>query len=108
MQRQFQPFNSEVVKKGKAVCLESRYPCNYMFLGFTSPGSGRLLVSNYRPNFGSVHQVPIMATKAVWNMKFGQHLYIWPALGIEPQTWFLSPMSYPLGRMLPLLIACAG
>ena len=39
-------------------------------------------------NLGSVHQVPITAgwPEAVWNAKFAQHFYTWPAPGIEPMT----------------------
>ena len=50
-------------------------------------------------NLGSVHQVPITAgwTKVVWNMKFARHFYTWPALGIEPKTfwsWVQCPIHW--------------
>ena len=54
--------------------------------------------SNYWPNLGSVHQVPIMAgwTTPAWNMKFAKYFYTWQALEIL-LIW--SPMPYPLGHM---------
>ena len=58
---------------------------------YLSPGKvGANAVCNYWSNLGSVHQVPIMGgwTEAVWNMKFDWHFYTWPALGIEPQTFW--------------------
>ena len=57
---------------------------------------------NYRSNLGSVHQVPITAgwTEAVWNTKFARHFYTWPALGIEPQTfWYWVQRPIHLARV---------
>ena len=36
------------------------------------------------------HQVPTPAgwTEAAWNEKFAWHFYTWPAVGIEPQTFW--------------------
>ena len=59
---------------------------------------------NYWSNLGSVHQVPITAgwTEAVWNTKFAQLFYTWPALEIEPlDILILRPILYPFGHMLP-------
>ena len=84
-------FEGKGKGKGKGICSESRYPCDYTCSSdFTSPGSGRTTAGNYWSNLGSVHQVPIMAgwAKAVWNTKFARHFYTWPALGIEPQTFW--------------------
>ena len=38
----------------------------------------------------SFHLVPITGgwAEAVWNEKFARHFYIWPAVGIEPQTFW--------------------
>ena len=91
--------------KGKGICLESRYPCNYTCSSdFTSPCSGRTAACNYWSNFGSVHRVPIMAgwTKAVWNTKFAQHLHMASNGNWIPDLLILSPTPYPLGHMLLL------
>ena len=67
--------------KGKGICLESRYLCDYTCSSdFTFPGSGHTAACNYWSNLGSVHQVPIMAgwTEAVWSTLFAQHFYTWP------------------------------
>ena len=36
------------------------------------------------------HQAPITAgwAEAVWNEKFAQHFYTWPAVGIEPKIFW--------------------
>ena len=43
------------------------------------------------------HEVPITVgwAEAVWNEKFARHFYTWPAVGIEPQT-FWSWVQHPI------------
>ena len=65
-----------------------------------SPGKvGANAECNCWSNLGSVHQVPITAgwTESVWNTKFAWHFQTWPALGIEPQTfwsWVQRPIHW--------------
>ena len=78
--------------KGKGSCLRLQTPWQRMFNRLhLFPGNvGANAACNYWSNLGSVHQVPITAgwTEAVWNTKFARHFYTWPALGIEPQTFW--------------------
>ena len=58
---------------------------------YHSPGKvGANAACNYWSNLGSAHQVPIMTgwTQAVWNTKFTPYFCTWPALAIEPQTFW--------------------
>ena len=92
-----------IMRKGKGSCLQVQTPWQRMFNRlYLSPDKvGTNAACNYGSNLGSVHQVPITArwTEAVWNTKFAWHFYTWPALGIEPQTFWSSPTPYPLGHM---------
>ena len=89
--RMFTQCLQKVKVKGKGICLESRYPRFTFSSDFTFPRQrAPTAACSYRSNLGSVHQVPITAgwTEAVWNTKFVRHFYTWPALGIEPQTFW--------------------
>ena len=79
------------ISKGKDACLKSRHPWLF-FRFYISPCKvSTNVVCNYWSNVGFVHQVPLASgwTEAVWNMKFIQHFYTWPALRIKP-------IPYPL------------
>ena len=55
------------------------------------------------------HQVPITAewAEALWNEKFAQYFYTWPALGIEPQTfWTWVQHLIHFGYWLCITILC--
>ena len=87
--------------KVKVVVLESRLHDNACSTDFTFPLGkvGANAACNYSSNLGFVHQVPTTAgwTEAKWNTKFARYFCTWPALGIEPQTfwsWVQCPIHW--------------
>ena len=89
--------------KGKGICLESRYPCDYTCSSyFTSPGSGHTAACNCWSNLISVHQVPIIVGwTASSECKVCLTLLHMASTGNRtPDLVILSPTPNPLGHML--------
>ena len=95
--------------KGKGICLESRYPCDYTCSsGFTSPGSGRTVAYSYWSNhlwsnLGSVAPGTHYSWVDQGSVEYEvclTLLHMTSTGNRTPDLLILSPTLYPLGHML--------
>ena len=81
-------FSRCYIGKGNGICLKSRHPW--------SPMHTPVKVCQYRCSLHLLIKPWIWAlgpvtdgwTEAVWDMKFARHFCTWPALRLEPQTFW--------------------
>ena len=82
--------------------LNYRHPWPRMFfrLYLSCDKVGNNVACTCWSNLGALHQLPITAA---WNTKSARHFFAWPALGIEPKTFWLWVKYHIYLAMWPYL-----